>query len=670
MPISRHPLFPAIVALWFGALFGLGSLAVRPTLLEELVLAGGIDTLVPAAAPPLGLTARILLALGMALLGGVIGATVARRIARPKPQLRQRRRSAATSAGTARGYANSASGHEFFDNDADEDEDDDDLAFLSPNKRRSLAISEDETPLELREFAPLPGGGAPQILNVSDVAAEPIRPGPPRAPVQAQAPEAFEMATLAPAHVRGEESPIHDAASPHEAIARLERTFAVPTAGELELFEQPSTSETARQFDRAGTAAQPPFAQPAAFAPPQTGPIAAPQPFGAPDAPARPFAQPMQGQPAFAPPAPEPVSQSLADPVPAAPRFTAPVAPSSEPAAEVAVTRDPIALAGHVPLFGEPRPQVTEPPAVAPEQPAATQPEPVAAAPTIPAFPLPQGAAARQLTEAELDVLSPVQLVERLALSIQRRRERAEADTAITMTASAASEAPVEPAAVAAPIQTAPAAAAPQQPAGPPIVPAPMAMPAALRPVSTHVEDDDDADFDAFDLPARFVAPAPARITMAAPAPPAVAQPDPETSAPPVAAADETDEPDEETRVLADGYSSLLDLSRPATARQQFVRIEEPEDTSAAIEPVVVVPGQSARSAATAIQTPAQTPPFAAPGPRLAAGSEAATPGVRRFDSPPAGATAAQAVSDQDAEEAERALRAALATLQRMSAAS
>src|SRR5690348_7996627 len=36
LPISRHPLFPATVALWFGALFGLGSLAIRPSALDSL----------------------------------------------------------------------------------------------------------------------------------------------------------------------------------------------------------------------------------------------------------------------------------------------------------------------------------------------------------------------------------------------------------------------------------------------------------------------------------------------------------------------------------------------------------------------------------------------------------------------------------------------------------
>src|SRR5215210_2327873 len=84
-PVTRHPLFPGIVALWFGALFGLGSLAIRPGLIESAVLAIGLDTIVPAAAPPLGITARILIALTLAALGGLLGATVARRIAQPRP---------------------------------------------------------------------------------------------------------------------------------------------------------------------------------------------------------------------------------------------------------------------------------------------------------------------------------------------------------------------------------------------------------------------------------------------------------------------------------------------------------------------------------------------------------------------------------------------------------
>ncbi|HNN56270.1 MAG TPA: hypothetical protein PKG84_08010, partial [Novosphingobium sp.] len=68
-PITANPLFPAVVALWFGALFGLGSLAIRPTLIETLVMKSRIDLIVPAAAPPLGLTARMLIALILAAFG-------------------------------------------------------------------------------------------------------------------------------------------------------------------------------------------------------------------------------------------------------------------------------------------------------------------------------------------------------------------------------------------------------------------------------------------------------------------------------------------------------------------------------------------------------------------------------------------------------------------------
>lgn len=72
-PISAYPLFPAFVALWFGALFGLSSLAVGVPNLERIVAALQLQTVLPAAAPPLGATARALIALAMTGAGGVFG---------------------------------------------------------------------------------------------------------------------------------------------------------------------------------------------------------------------------------------------------------------------------------------------------------------------------------------------------------------------------------------------------------------------------------------------------------------------------------------------------------------------------------------------------------------------------------------------------------------------
>lgn len=81
-PISAYPLFPAFVALWFGALFGLSSLAVGVPNLERAVAALQLQTVLPAAAPPLGMTARALIALAMTGAGAVLGLIIALLVAR------------------------------------------------------------------------------------------------------------------------------------------------------------------------------------------------------------------------------------------------------------------------------------------------------------------------------------------------------------------------------------------------------------------------------------------------------------------------------------------------------------------------------------------------------------------------------------------------------------
>src|SRR5438132_11604197 len=80
-PVSLHPAFPVVVALWFAALLGLGTLLVPIALLERFVVFTGIASTVPAAAPPLGITARLLIAVAGTVSGALFGWVVARRVA-------------------------------------------------------------------------------------------------------------------------------------------------------------------------------------------------------------------------------------------------------------------------------------------------------------------------------------------------------------------------------------------------------------------------------------------------------------------------------------------------------------------------------------------------------------------------------------------------------------
>lgn len=67
--------------MWFAVLFSLSSLAIRGSLLEALVVVTHIDYLIPAATPPLGGTARMVMAMLIAALGFYVGRNVGRRIA-------------------------------------------------------------------------------------------------------------------------------------------------------------------------------------------------------------------------------------------------------------------------------------------------------------------------------------------------------------------------------------------------------------------------------------------------------------------------------------------------------------------------------------------------------------------------------------------------------------
>ncbi len=79
-PISNHPAFPAIVAAWFGSLLGIGSLIVPAALFEQAAAASSLTAIMPAAEAPLGSTARLLIAVTLAVIGGFAGLLLARRI--------------------------------------------------------------------------------------------------------------------------------------------------------------------------------------------------------------------------------------------------------------------------------------------------------------------------------------------------------------------------------------------------------------------------------------------------------------------------------------------------------------------------------------------------------------------------------------------------------------
>ena len=288
-PMTSNPLFPAVVALWFGALFGLGSLAVRPSLLENLVLGSHIDLIVPAAAPPLGITARILLALAMAALGAVLGIVLARRLARPKVEHYERKRGAKDlAAQSPRVRARDAhpdaparrpiSAHE----ELGEERPAGTGPGMLANRRRALAIIDDEPEFVPHDLAPVPGLGVVQPLDLATLAV-PADPepqavvSPPQAPISAAtaldwanavpvAPVAeAEQVTPEAAHrdgrqVFGMAPPEAPAAAPRQIFGvvaeddHLPQDFVKAAGFQTSVFDTPEPSPL---FDRADAAPAP-----------------------------------------------------------------------------------------------------------------------------------------------------------------------------------------------------------------------------------------------------------------------------------------------------------------------------------------------------------------------------------------------------------------------------
>ena len=534
-PISSNPLFPAVVALWFGALFGLGSLAVRPSLLEELVLNSHIDLVVPAAAPPLGVTTRILLTLTMAALGAILGVWLARRLTRPQAEVYERKRGAQDlnepsphvrprDAHPDAPARRPISAHEELGSEpaVATDRPPANGPGMLANRRRALAIIHEEPQFVPQDFAPLPGSAATEPLDLADLAqcidlapqpavgALPSEMNPASAldwsqpgPLPAVAPPSSDPVMMNPtppsAIVPEPEQARHDelnqgfgTASPALQAAAPRQIFGMVADGH----HLPQDFVKAAGF------------QTSVFDTPNPSPLFV-RPEPAPSFAAEPAVLLVELDPPVAEPLPSPASLGITD-------LAERLAESMRRRRERA--QQPVnAAAAPIPSGYE---------------------EPASAMPDI---------VGADTTEQTLDTYPP-------------------APPPLLAQFAATSPAP------------APAAFA-----------APRAIPAAMRPLALDAFLEDDAPFDASLLPPRHIAmpridSAPAQF--AAPAAQVIAEPDA------IRSTAERAEDDALASENADSpYASLLGLTPPRAA---FVRIDAPpSDASEAIEPVVIFPGQS-----------------------------------------------------------------------------
>ena len=603
-------MFAAAIALWFSALFGMGSMALRAQTLEAAVRSFGIDLVIPAAAPPLGFTARLLIAFLFALVGGLAGYVFASAV-RPRP-LRYsetgappRERPAAKRPKPAKATGAAARGKSGSTAAAD---DNDDLARLdaareaAPQRRRGLSnLNSTDQPDPFA--APMPPlVSAPSILNLGELdAVEPL--GQASSEPVDELPDFWRDALHAPAP---ETIPAASAPVPEpERVAEPAPAPASPplfVAPDAAPFTAAVPPPHAPQFTTAPVAADQAAASvDALFTPPAATAIAAPEPVSAPTATIAPVSAPNPaGQPERLMDAP-PARRAVID----SPSLAAEQRPISAPSADAAPTPPPAAEIAETPAANRLVPRA--------------------------------GTAAQVLRTAPLHSLGVVELVERFALALAARQERDAAvgelrrphvsfDTELEPATSALAVAPLPaewPQAPADPLPQ-PEAAMPslaRPPFGDPSPPAvaaarPFDMPAMLRSTLPSHDgawaDSDDGEPLDLGLPPRSLA----QVT--APAGPA-----PQPFAPLGLTSDETTDED-----ATDGYDDTATDSPDAAD----LAARQPERFSSLLDMKPLV-----RPAAT----------------------ESDTPPVRLTGGP---AIAEQAITED-------ALRSALAALQRMSGA-
>lgn len=638
--ISGHPAFAAVVALWFAALLGFGSLVLPIALIEKLVSGTGISSVISAAAPPLGFTARIAIAAVAATIGAIVGLLIARKVVNSQNEQQARDFVASNAAddddtdGAAMRpiSAHEELGEDGFDEPFDSAEENAQTKPVSSSangstayngKRRALSVTDDSGPSEFLDLAPLPGGDVvfdeiaeDEPLELAELAGEGAG--------DTQQTEAIEDAPAAPFNV----------------------DFAGADLDDSDEFRAPQTDPFAGAHAGAGTA--PDFAAPSQ--PFNNHPVEESASFNAPADKLRKELASMNNDstPDFGVP-PVQAPQPFANPEPqyAEPAAQVPTMPHSPPMPPVTdralndlgvaelVERFAAALQAKSQVDESPRhAAMAEPPSqmFVPEQaPEQSDPAPFAAPTAGPTSgpahsPVPSPAPAPAPQPSVAAESEPATAIPAAAMVFRR---------------SGASE-------------NAAAPAAPSQMPSPAPMPEPFnepaqnrALPSALQPLGIEDDDDDfeeEAPFNNLSLSLTkkdppFAAPTPSPVQPAAPE----ASPVPAPFGAPV--------PEAAHAESEDSFSSLLSMKNAYSAPQEFVRIEDDDSSEDGAEQVVVFPGQG------------QTAANPAPPP-----SEA-----RPFDGPAAAQPAPRAAHDfstnSNAAETERALREALEKLQRMSGA-
>lgn len=569
-PVSAHPLFPAIVALWFAALLGIGSMLLPQPLFDQVAASTGLGTL--------GFGFRLGLGALAGLAGAAVGVILARKVAAAHTQHRSRRREPVPQPPRTGARKPISAMEELGGDGLDEPVHDSDQRLGSEpmsGRRRALTVTDESEPADYLMNAPLPGSDDVLDLIGADGIAEE---------------DALELGRF----------------DHQDHGTRPAGTSA------------PLPASPIGQVEHAGGAEEP-FAPPfpadqSVFPAPDETPVAAHWKHGAP------FAPPAQAVTVLEPAVPEPAPvkpfgpDSTAASVPAT--ATAPdFGPSLEEAREATA---PAPFAGA--LFSMPVPATEESPALAPaageplSQPG-PEPEPLAQ---------PQPAGEWRPAEAgrlhsDLAALDTVSLVERFARALRTAGTATAVEQAPAVAAMPAPSAPIaagEPASENPYLASAAPAPAPAAPSMQPMprATAPFAapsLPAALKPISfDEVEEADDFDHDfalpVADQPRPFAPPATPAV------PPSFAMP---------ANRETADSDDESALEGEDGFGSLLAMKAGYNPGREFVRIEEDEQNCGPAEPVVVFPGTAAQGrAAPAPDGPSRDPanamprsPFAAP---------------------------------------------------------